>query len=482
MEFFKVSLMRCEAQHLCIHYGGLSIHYIDSQWQLRLFTFACQAFDYETQHTINIRSFVDRVLDEFNLRLNDNVFAVTDNENKMKSAFKENVKRIGCSAHYVNKILQHAFTYDYIQCDGAQSLFKTVRSIVTKVRQCHKQSSLSSHLQNYCDTRFSGVYIMLDSFLEVYFELVTILHDEQKVNYLKIDRDSIESLLIPYKQTLINWSCVTDEDNLLTSPVKRYIGKELEDYWVVDDVHYIATMLHPNLKSFNYTPHKKYHAEALLRSEFDKYRQLEQQRSSVINNNNNINNNLNHNRRTQVQQRNKTQLSTSLDGIFDLPTSADELHDDNDSKTEFDRYIQDKIKIGKDMNLLTYWSNNKLVYPTLTIIAQRVLCIPATNTSVERLFSASGNTITSLRTRLQISKVNQLLFIRESLSTSRELFPPMIEQSRKRANSSTCKTDMKTTKTSKGEDDDITALQYSLDDRNFDDDYDDKENDGCNDE
>ncbi|CAF4806740.1 unnamed protein product, partial [Rotaria magnacalcarata] len=37
---------------------------------------------------------------------------------------------------------------------------------------------------------------------------------------------------------------------------------------------------------------------------------------------------------------------------------------------------------------------------------------------------------------------------------------------------------MKTTKTSKGEDDDITALQYSLDDRNFDDDYDDKENDG----
>ncbi|CAF4391137.1 unnamed protein product, partial [Rotaria magnacalcarata] len=29
---------------------------------------------------------------------------------------------------------------------------------------------------------------------------------------------------------------------------------------------------------------------------------------------------------------------------------------------------------------------------------------------------------------------------------------------------------------------DITALQYSLDDRNFDDDYDDKENDGCNDE
>ncbi|CAF3950481.1 unnamed protein product [Rotaria sp. Silwood2] len=485
--------------HYCI---TLSLHYIDSQEQLRLFTLSCQAFDYETQHAVNIRSFVDKVLHEFNLCLKDNVFVVTDNENKMKSAFKDNVKRIGCSAHYVNKILQHAFTYDYIQCDDAQSLFKTVRSIVTKVRQCHRQSTLTSYLQNYSDTRFSGIYIMLDSFLKVYFELATILNDEQKMNYLRIDRDDLESLclylkkfcdvieklsceksptlhlVIPYKQALINWSYVTDDDNLSILPVKRYIGKELEDYWVVADVHYIATMLHPNLKSFNHTPHKKCHAEALLKLEFDKYQQLEQQRSSSNNNNN-----INYNRRTQVQQRNKTQLSASLDDIFDLPTSADELHDDKDSKTEYDRYIEDKKKIDKDMNVLVYWNDNKLVYPTLATIAQRVLCIPSTNTSVERLFSDSGNTITSLRTRLQTSKVNQLLFVRRNLSTLREIFPPTIEQLRKRTNSSTCRTGMKKLKTSKEEDDSITVLEDSLHDRTFDDDHDDddKENDGCND-
>ncbi|CAF4356050.1 unnamed protein product, partial [Rotaria magnacalcarata] len=56
------------------------------------------------------------------------------------------------------------------------------------------------------------------------------------------------------------------------------------------------------------------------------------------------------------------------------------------------------------MNVLIYWNNNQLVYPTLATIAQRVLCMPVTNTSVERIFSDSGNAITSRRTRLQTSK------------------------------------------------------------------------------
>ncbi|CAF4951817.1 unnamed protein product, partial [Rotaria socialis] len=56
------------------------------------------------------------------------------------------------------------------------------------------------------------------------------------------------------------------------------------------------------------------------------------------------------------------------------------------------------------MNVLIYWNNKKLVYPTLATIAQHVLCIPVANTSVESLFSDSGNTITIRRTRLKTSK------------------------------------------------------------------------------
>ncbi|CAF4493139.1 unnamed protein product [Didymodactylos carnosus] len=330
--------------------------------------------------------------EEFGLYLNDDIFIMSDNENKMKSAFKEDVQRVGCGAHYLNKILQHAFTKDDIKYDVAQVLFKTVRSIVTKIRQC-TQSLLSSYVQNYSDTRFNGFYIMFNSLLKVYYELPTVLTDEYKKHYLKIDRDTLEllcsylkhfcdiieklscektptlHLVIPYKQFLINVSSITDNDDQLIIPLKKYIGKELPTYWVISDVHFLATMLHPNLKSFNHTPHEKYHAEAMLKSEFDKYHELQQQRLSSNTNN----------KKKQIQQKKKT-LSISLDDIFDLSTSPDKLQDDTESKTEFDKYIADETRIDKDMNILTYWNNNKSLYPTLATIAQRVLSIPATNT------------------------------------------------------------------------------------------------------
>ncbi|CAF4027150.1 unnamed protein product [Rotaria sordida] len=450
-----------------IHYGGISLHYIDEQSQLRVFTLSCQPYDFETQHAINLRSFVNKVLQEYGLYLNDDVFIVTDNENKMKCAFKDDCKRIGCSAHYLNKILQLAFTNNNANCNSAQSLFKLVRAIITNIRQSHKQSLLSICLVNYSDTRFSGIYLMFNSFLKVYYELPQILSDEQKKNYLKVDRDILESLciylkkffhvieklscektptihlVIHYKQLLINLSVINDNDDQLIIPLKKYIAKELPDYWIVNDVHFIATMLHPNLKSFNHTPHQRYHAEALLKSEFDKYQELQQQPSASNNNN----------KRQQIQQHKNTQLASSLDDIFDSPTSPDELQDEKLAKTEFDRYIEDNTKIDKDMNILIYWKNNKSSYPTLAKIAKRILSIPATNTSVERLFSDSGNTITNRRTRLQTSKVNQLLFIRRNLSVLRELFPPSIEQIKKRKNSNTSTTPTKKRKYSTEDDD-----------------------------
>ncbi|CAF0739060.1 unnamed protein product [Didymodactylos carnosus] len=394
----------------------------------------------------------------------------------MKRAFKDDCIRIGCSAHYLNKILQHAFTNNNANCDAAQLLFKLIRAIITNIRQSHKQSLLSTCLVNYSDTRFSGIYLRFDSFLKVYYELPQILSDEQKKNYLKVDYDSLESLciylknfydvieklsyektptihlVIPYKQLLITLSIINDNDDQLIIPLKLYIAKELSNYWIVNDVHFIATTLHPNLKSFNHTPHQRYHAEALLKSEFDKYQELQQQPSSSNNNN----------KRKQIQQQKNTQLASLLDDIFDLPISPDELKDEAETKTEFDRYIEDKTKIDKDMNILIYWKNNKSSYPTLAKIAKRILSIPATNTSVERLFSDSGSTITNSRTRLQTSKVNQLLFIRRNLSVLRELFPPSIEQIIKRKNSNTSTTAMKKRKYSTGEDDDKDLSQEDV--------------------
>jgi hypothetical protein len=103
-----------------------------------VFTLACQAYDYESQHAVNLCTFMNEFLKEFDLYLYRDIFIGTNNENKMKCAFNEDVQYVGCSTRYFNKILQHVFTMDGIKWDTAQLLLKTISSIVSKVHQCHK--------------------------------------------------------------------------------------------------------------------------------------------------------------------------------------------------------------------------------------------------------------------------------------------------------------------------------------------------------
>ncbi|CAF3517065.1 unnamed protein product [Rotaria sp. Silwood1] len=84
------------------------------------------------------------------------------------------------------------------------------------------------------------------------------------------------------------------------------------------------------------------------------------------------------------------------------------------------------------MNLLQYWDANKSIYPNLARVAKKILAIPASNTSVERLFSDTGNTITDRRTRLDVDKINNLLFIKRNTRTLKENYAPVVDLSNKR--------------------------------------------------
>ena len=48
-------------------------------------------------------------LNEYKSHLDNTEYVVTDNEAKMLSAFREGCTRIGCSDHYLNRQLKHAF-------------------------------------------------------------------------------------------------------------------------------------------------------------------------------------------------------------------------------------------------------------------------------------------------------------------------------------------------------------------------------------
>ncbi len=77
--------------------------------------------------------------------------------------------------------------------------------------------------------------------------------------------------------------------------------------------------------------------------------------------------------------------------------------------------------IEPDGDILLYWKNHEHLFPTLASIVATIYSIPASNTTVERLFSAAGNTISNRRTNLNCEKINKLLFLNKNLLVLKQL-------------------------------------------------------------
>ena len=244
----------CEG-HTGVHFGGVSLHHIDQNDHLHVFVLGCYPYDEDDQKSPNIRIFIERILSEYGLKLDNSKYVMSDNENKMKSTFGYNCKRIGCSSHYLNKQLEHAFTSQTIDkkpvdCIEVQELFQHVKTLVTHVRRCHKQLKLSRKLQTYSDTRFNGAFYMLNVFLSVFDELFPVINNTHLQDYVSIDKDFLQQIcdfltpfdevfrqlsetkrptlhrVIPLRQYLLNHCEIESKDHDGIKKLKRFLSKK----------------------------------------------------------------------------------------------------------------------------------------------------------------------------------------------------------------------------------------------------------------
>ena len=245
---------------LGISYCGIAIRFIDEEYQLFTYILGCFPYDAPSHSAQHLREFVDRKIGEFGLKLDPSKFVVSDNESKMIAAFREGCKRVGCSDHYLNKQLQHAFeteqihvnktTIEKVDCEVVQALFSGVKRIVNFARRAHRQQDLPKRLQSYSDTRFSGGLIMLDVFRQVFFELPKVLINSKSMNdyhliekvlldnlcsflepfqevidTLSQEQQPVLHLVIPLRQCLINQCEIEEDDSPAISQLKAFLGK-----------------------------------------------------------------------------------------------------------------------------------------------------------------------------------------------------------------------------------------------------------------
>lgn len=241
--------------HTGVHFGGISLHHIDLSNELHVFVLGCYPYDENDQKASTIRAFVEHILAEYGLTLDDNKYVMSDNEGKMKCAFNYQCKRIGCSSHYLNKQLEHAFTSETIDrqpvdCIEVQTLFKHVKTLVGHIRRSHKQVNLKRKLQTYSDTRFNGAFVMLDIFLIVFDELFPIISNAHLQDFLNVDKSFLQEIckflvpfdevfqqisdtkrptlhrVIPFRQYLINLCKIKPDDHSGIEKLKKFLGKK----------------------------------------------------------------------------------------------------------------------------------------------------------------------------------------------------------------------------------------------------------------
>jgi len=67
-----------------------------------------------------------------------------------------------------------------------------------------------------------------------------------------------------------------------------------------------------------------------------------------------------------------------------------------------------------DANPLEWWKINEDKYPKVAALARKILKIPATSVSSERIFSSAGLLINKLRNRLSSDLVDNIIFLNKN--------------------------------------------------------------------
>lgn len=83
-------------------------------------------------------------------------------------------------------------------------------------------------------------------------------------------------------------------------------------------------------------------------------------------------------------------------------------------KTEFSAYLQ-SVSADSESDPLQWWKDHEEMFPNLKNLAKKYLCVPATSSPSERVFSTSGNVVTCHRASLKPEAVDRLVFLAQNL-------------------------------------------------------------------
>ncbi|XP_061578913.1 E3 SUMO-protein ligase ZBED1-like [Cololabis saira] len=416
-------------------YMGVTCHYIGKNWNM--VSHSLMTMPLEERHTAaNIAGWIEEVIAKFDIPAKKIKAVVHDNGANVVAAAKILEGRHGwasvrCAGHTLNLVVQSSLKFHQAisKCvAAARSLvehFKKSELACTKLKDKQKQMGCKENmLVQDVATRWNSTYAMLSRLQEQRWPVTATLSDpavtQRGKHYLTAHPYYLD--LKPEQWTLI------EELNQVLEPFESAtVFLSGQQYVTLSALPHLVTERWQGLLEFTPESPNITLLTAALDPRFRKLRflvaeevvkvqsavqamalaakqQVRQPTASI------------HGADSTAQDSPPAAHAKKTTSFLDSDsTTSDE---EQDEEQEFLQAVHQEVfayfgehPLSKKENPLTWWEKNAARYPTLAELARSLLCIPATSTPSERLFSAAGNIVSKKRASLTPEHVDMLTFL-----------------------------------------------------------------------
>jgi hypothetical protein len=431
-------------------YLAVTCHFISEHWEVKSVLLSCQQLT--DRHTAeNILSGFEEVITHFGI--SDKVYrVVTDNASNMKKAFDDTVilphfefesemdsvdeneadddsdcgdldrssdpvvdfeevripQRIPCFAH----TLQLCINDGLKSCSGISTVLTKAGRIVNHVKKSTVatgkiEEMYGKTLVSKNETRWNSQLKMIRRLLEIDVEKVVDRKEFSLNSYEKAVLRELVEVLEPFEEATDMLQ--GEKYNSISFVIPCFLG--LKDHLSQLNTRYslpLVTALNASLdrRLGSIVDNPLYICGAILDPQFKlRWSRDVEAHKQVL-----------HDEALKFSMASDTESSeeeppiAKKSKLFSFMSSAAKSHRKKTSHDEIGMYVSDKQDCA--LSALEYWKMQAVELPLLSMLAKRVLAVPATSAPVERVFSQAGEILNSRRSRLLPKNFETLLFLK----------------------------------------------------------------------
>jgi hypothetical protein len=449
---FSTDLWTSRAAHPFL---SLTLHYLGNAWEWKKFAWNCLPF-FGHHTAVRIAQALDGEVEQIPLQSGTNMVVVHDAAANMKAAIRKCTKPMTsfvCMDHRLQTCLRKAFADE-----DAKPIDAILKKATDLASLMHRSPTACQLVQAECEalgvsyvkvitpvaTRWNSRYLMvqsintigpaLSSLNEKNSNLGTDLFTDDQLQLLKV----VEKVLSKFEEatrtfsidkspsmpevipTIVNlkgyvtrWLQNPPDFAIqgLCEALKRQLDNAWPDCATSEREPAMAHFFHPHYRGVLLKHYGAY--DSLVEDLVDSHPSTEAFRNRTPQS------------ETPTQPRPESQSVDLFEDDMDISPaelltreffrSGQEVTEEKaPMEIEISSYLAMVRPKRSDVDILKWWNENEQVLPLLSREARKFLCIPASSTSSERMFSAAGNIVTAKRYNLDPKTTQRLLFCQQN--------------------------------------------------------------------